>query len=273
MSITLENSIISKINIGSANANRVYVGNTLIHGKSTNPLLDMSNLIVYLNGSTITDGTNVLTATGSNVVDWKNQITGNGVSGASQSTGSRQPTLQITNGVREVSFDGTDDVLTFFSPSELDFQKTQSFTIVVLTGLNSLHGYLVNKGLQTDKQYSVWLLDDALDCCTFGDEQPGNYVFPTTPTLPTDPILVTYSFDTSDDTQKLWYNNVYVTGSNVTSNILFPLNDTIIGARNVTAGNNNTYGYHFTGAIREVLIFDKMLNEDERTLIYSNLML
>ena len=226
------------------------------------PIHQISNLIVDLNSFTILNASGGTATEGQEIYNWSNAITGNAVSGASQSLATRYPIMQTVNGNREVKFDGSNDFLTFGNPAELDFKQGDDFTITLQMGSVAGQGALYHKGQSTLRQFGLFF---------FPEWNPFlfNVQYSASATLSAPNMVIHYQFKANTNEFTSYLNNTleatYINSATGYSNL-----DTLLGARQNNAGGT-TWAFFYAGAFRRVLVWNKVLTTEERVLVNNEL--
>lgn len=219
--------------------------------------------IVWFSPETMYNGS-ALALENEKITSWQNSISDS--LHAVQTDTTKQPLVKVVGGLKEVQFDGSNDFLNMFRPAELDFQKNESFSTVVITGSNVTSGYMICKGLQSLKQYATWFGSDYLNVEAFG----GSDSWIDTEPIPSNSVSIVSVYNHLTEQISLYYNGVHQLTTDVTTSSLYPLNDTLLGARH-TSTANNSYGYFYGGSLRNILMFNKALNLSDVQTLHNNL--
>ena len=173
------------------------------------------------------------------------------------------------DGYREVNFSGTSYGMSLGQSSDLDFGgysgSTGEFTIIMQSGAGAKDVYWI----QSSRDNTMRAQDYAFDWYnnTF-------YVWigtwrSTSITWPTIPSIVTISREKSPGTSYAYLDNVQRISSATPSTMPnAPLDKPLIIGSDGIGGNN---GYAFDGSMRRVLIWNRVLTTEERTLVHEEL--
>lgn len=236
----------------------------IIDSFATFPIDSIPNLIVHLDSTSFSNGTNFITNPTDPVVIWKNKVK-NTITGATQSVASRRPLLKTAtlDGKLEAKFDGVDDFLTFGSGTELAFPRNKGRSIFILTGENTVEGALIHRGGATDRQYGMFYYTGGIDWFNYYCEYYyGSHPAPNRPTLVSMIYRPDNTFDGYENRTKI-ADNMSV-GCTTTTTY-----DTLLGARQ--NGSNTAWAFYNAGSYRTVLIFDRDLTNNERDIIFNEL--
>lgn len=227
------------------------------------------NLVVRLDATTITDGTNFITTHGAPVVNWKNKVN-NAIIGAEQLNTARQPKISIVSGKTEIQFDGN-DYLALTDNALIDFQPNSEFSIFILTGSNTLvSGTLIEKGDSNNRQYGLmWFYNSGQNITSF--LYSGQYQGFSGGLLQSPQIVAMITDVDNSFTQRV--DGGTYTGTNASPTTPFSGYKALIGGRDGVGTSESNVGYFLTGAIRMVLIFNRKLSVDEINTVETTLTL
>lgn len=249
-------------------ANIINTYNSYPASEDLNPI-PQAGLLVDLNAATMFTTGDVLAVENDPITNWGNSVSGNSISGAVQEDGAKQPILKVTlNGTKEVDF-GNDSVSRYLSlgtPTELDWSNNAAnYTVIMQSGDGNGSIYWISSIIDEDNSTGF-----ALDYfngygnklwATFGASWLGSNSTP----MPTTSTVLSAT-RTAGGRAKVLVNNAVILNSSsgtVTYTTRYPL---WIGS---SMGSESTHNYK--GTFRRVLIWDRVLTDEELTDVYNEL--